>query len=175
MPCAGAGQTWSGAGGQNRGVSVDPLVYSTTWPVRHYELDSNGHVNNAVYLSYAEHLTIEHAEHSGFGAEWTRAQGGAWLVHRSFLAHHRPAVYGDDLRLTVRVLLVKGTRGVRRTEICREQGEPVATVLTEWVWVRLGDGRPGMVPQRLVDVARPATEATLREHPSFLRDLRKVP
>ena len=44
---------------------IDPLAYRTTWPVRHYELDGNGHVNNAVYLNYAEHLTLLHAERSG--------------------------------------------------------------------------------------------------------------
>jgi acyl-CoA thioester hydrolase len=155
-------------------VSVDPLVYSESWPVRHYELDSNGHVNNAVYLNYAEALTIEHAERSGFGAAWTKAQGGAWVVHRNVVAHHRPALYGDVLDLTVRVLLVKGTRGVRRTEITRDGGEMVATVLTEWVWVRLSDGRPSMVPRRLVDAAGAATDATLRERPSFLHDLRQI-
>lgn len=156
-------------------MSVDPLVYSTSWPVRHYELDSNGHVNNAVYLHYVEHVTIEHSERSGFGAEWTRAQGGAWVVHRNAIAHHRPALYGDVLEVTVKVLLVQGTRGVRRTEIRRHGGEPLADVLTEWVWVRLSDGRPSMVPRRLVEIARRATAATLRERPTLLRDLRQIP
>jgi acyl-CoA thioester hydrolase len=157
-------------------VAVDPLSYTVCWPVRHYELDSNGHVNNAVYLNYAEHLTIEHAEHSGFGAEWTRAQGGAWLVHRNLITHHRPALYGDLLELTVQVLLIQGTRGVRRTTIARAgDRDRLAEVLTEWVWVRLSDGRPGLVPRQLIDVARPATEETLRRNPYFLRDLRKIP
>jgi acyl-CoA thioester hydrolase len=156
-------------------VSVDPLVYSTSWPVRRYELDSNGHVNNAVYLHYVEHVTIEHSERSGFGADWTRAQGGAWVVHRNAIAHHRPALYGDVLEVTVRVLLVQGTRGVRRTEIRRNGGEPLADVLTEWVWVRLTDGRPTMVPRLLVEIARPATDATLRDRPHLLRDLRQIP
>lgn len=150
-------------------------MYSTSWPVRQYELDSNGHVNNAVYLSYAEHLTVEHAERAGFGKAWTAANGGAWVVHRNVLAHHRPAVYGDVLQLTVRVLLVQGTRGVRRTEICRQDSEPLASILTEWVWVRSSDGRPSLVPRSLVEVARPATAATLRDRPTLLRDLRHIP
>jgi hypothetical protein len=40
--------------------------------------------------------------------------------------------------------------------------------------VRLSDGRPARVPQELVDVVRGATAATLREHPSFLQDLRRL-
>ena len=156
-------------------MPVDPIEYTTCWPVRHYELDSNGHVNNAVYLNYAEQLTIEHAERAGFGAEWTAANGGWWVVHRSVLTYLRPAVYGDLLELTVRVELVQGTRGVRRTTIRRQgDGEPVAEVLTEWVWVRASDGRPALVPRELMEVAREATAETLRRHPGYLLDLRRA-
>lgn len=152
-------------------MAADPVAYSTRWKVRPYELDGNGHVNNAVYLNYAEALTIEHAEASGYGAAWTRSQGGAWLVHRSIVTHHRPALYGDELELTVRVELVRGVRGVRRTEIrSAEGGDAVAEVLTEWVWVGT-DGKPRLVPAELVEVARQATEATLARNPNFVRDL----
>ena len=151
-------------------MAVDPLIYSSRWRVRPYELDGNGHVNNAVYLNYAEALTIEHAEASGFGADWTRRQGGAWLVHRSIVTHHRPAVYGDELELTVRVELVKGVRGIRRTEIRLLDGAPIAEVLTEWVWVGL-DGKPRLVPAELVELARPVSEATLARNPYFVREL----
>jgi len=154
---------------------VDPIVYSTRWKVRPYELDGNGHVNNAVYLNYAEAITIEHAEASGYGASWTKAHGGVWMVHRSIVTHHLPAVYGDELDLTVRVELVQGVRGVRRTTIWRHADRaPVAEVLTEWVWVG-ADGRPARVPRELVELAREATSATLHRHPAFVRDLgRKV-
>jgi acyl-ACP thioesterase len=33
--------------------SVDRLEHTEQWRVRTFELDSNGHVNNAVYLNYA--------------------------------------------------------------------------------------------------------------------------
>jgi len=48
---------------------VDPLVYRARWRVRSYEIDQNGHVNNAVYLNYAEALTVEHAEARGLDVE----------------------------------------------------------------------------------------------------------
>jgi acyl-CoA thioester hydrolase len=156
-------------------VAVDPIVHTNCWPVRHYELDRNGHVNNAVYLNYAEQLTIEHAEAAGFGAEWSAGKGGTWVVHRSVLTYQSPAVYGDLLELTVRVELVRGTRGIRRTTIKRaHDGRPVAEVLTEWVWVRTGDGRPTRVPDELAEVAREATAETLRRNPGYLADLRRA-
>jgi acyl-CoA thioester hydrolase len=152
-------------------LSVDPIVYSVRWNVRPYELDGNGHVNNAVYLNYAEAITIEHAEAAGYGAAWTAAHGGAWMVHRTVVTYHLPAVYGDVLDLTVRVELVQGVRGIRRTTIRRHpDGAAVAEVLTEWVWVGQ-DGRPARVPQELVELARDATLATLRRNPRFVRDI----
>ena len=152
---------------------VDPLSYGTTWPVRHYELDGNGHVNNAVYLNYAEHLTLLHAERSGYGQSWSAAQGGAWVVHRNIVEYHRPAFYGDLLDLRVRVLYLRGSRGIRHTRIGRDaHNELCAEVLTEWVWTRLVDGRPGRVPSQLVEMAADATAETLRRDPDFLNRLR---
>jgi acyl-CoA thioester hydrolase len=143
-------------------TAVDPLAYTTRWQVRSYEIDQNGHVNNAVYLNYTEALTVEHAEASGYGRAWTEAHGGAWVVRRHEIEYLRAAVMGDELELTVRVELVRGVRGVRRTEICRvSDGAAVARVRSEWVWVRRSDGRPSRVPAELVEVAAPVTEATL--------------
>ena len=153
---------------------ADPLAYRTSWPVRHYELDGNGHVNNAVYLHYAEHLTLLHAERSGYGQSWSVARGGAWVVHRNLVDYHRPAYYGDLLELCVRVLYVRGSRGIRHTRIRREaQGELCAEVLTEWVWTRLVDGRPGRVPEELVHVAAGVTGDTLVRDPDLLQRLRR--
>jgi acyl-CoA thioester hydrolase len=122
--------------------------------VRSYELDSNGHVNNAVYLSWAEEIATEHAEAAGFGRDWSIGKGGGWVIRRSEIVHHRPAMYRDEVELTVRVELLKGVRGVRRTLIRRSSdGELLAEVLTEWVWVRLSDGRPAPVPKELVEMA----------------------
>jgi acyl-CoA thioester hydrolase len=141
---------------------VDPLLYATRWRVRSYEIDQNGHVNNAVYLNYAEALTVEHAEESGYGREWAEAHGGAWVVRRHEIEYVRPALMGDELELTVRVELVRGVRGVRRTHIRRVQDASlVAEVLSEWVWLRLSDGRPARVPQELVELAALVTAATL--------------
>jgi acyl-CoA thioesterase FadM len=51
---------------------------------------------------------------------------------------------------------------VRRTTIRRaDDGELFAEVLTEWVWVRLSDGRATQVPRELLELAAPVTAATL--------------
>jgi acyl-CoA thioester hydrolase len=139
---------------------ANPIEYAARWLVRNYELDSNGHVNNAVYLNWAEEIASRHAEAAGYGRAWSIERGGGWVIRRSEITHHRPAVYGDEVEVRVRVQLVKGVRGVRRTWIRRTaDGELLAEVLAEWVWVRLSDGRPAPVPKELVDLAAEVTKA----------------
>jgi acyl-CoA thioester hydrolase len=137
-------------------VAADPILYSERWRVRSYELDSNGHVNNSVYLSWAEEIATRHAEAAGYGRDWAERQGGAWVIHRSEITYRRPAVYGDEVDVCVRVEMIKGVRGVRRTWIRRVRDwELLAEVLTEWAWVRRSDGRPARVPRELVELVAP--------------------
>lgn len=152
-------------------MEIDPLTYTDRWRVRQYEVDVNGHVNNAVYLNYAEEMAVRHAESSGFGADWAAEHGGAWVIRRHEITYHAPARAGDELELTVTVELIRGSRGQRRTTICRPaDGRLLAEIFTEWAWVRASDGRPTPVPKELVDVAAPATAATLsRRSTSRLR------
>lgn len=129
----------------------DLREHTERWTVRTYEVDENGHVNNAVYLQWAEELTARHGEAIGFGREWSIERGGAWLVRRHEITYHRPARRGDEVELTVRVVGVGGVRGRRLTTISlADDRTPLAEVATEWVWVRVSDGRPAAVPSEIV-------------------------
>ena len=136
------------------------LEHTLRFGVRTYEVDENGHVNNAVYLQWAENLTADHAEAAGFGRAWSLERGGAWLVRRHEITYHQPAVRGDEIEATVRVLALGGVRGVRRTTFVRSgDGVAIADVESEWVWVRVSDGRPMRVPAELMDRYRPVLAA----------------
>jgi acyl-CoA thioester hydrolase len=133
-------------------ADVDRLEHSEQWRVRTFELDSNGHVNNAVYLNYAEHVATEHAEALGYGREWTEAHQIAWAVREHQIVYHRPAVYRDMLRLTTRVHAMSGVRATRYTTIRREpDGELLAEVTTQWVCLKLPEQRPTRIPADLLD------------------------
>jgi len=124
--------------------------FTARWRVRSYELDSNGHVNNSVYLAYAEEVAVLHAEARGFGRDWTTQQGGAWVVRKHEIVYRQPALYGDELELTTTLVEMRGARGVRQTSISRVDGTRLADITTEWVWVRAADGRPTRVPAEVI-------------------------
>lgn len=137
-------------------MSADPTTFSARWRVRTYELDVNGHVNNAVYLNWTEQIATDHVEAAGFGQAWVLAHGGAWVVRRHEITYRRPAVYGDELELTTRPTSIKGARGFRHTTIVRvSDGAVVAEINTEWVWVQLPDYRPARIPEELVRYFNP--------------------
>ena len=132
---------------------ADPIEFSACWRVRAYEIDSNGHVNNAVYLNWAEEIAGLHAAAAGYGRQWVRDHGGAWVVHHADITWRRPALLGDEVEISVRVESVRGARGIRRTWIRRvDDGELLAELLVEWAWVRASDGRPTRVPRELVEL-----------------------
>lgn len=134
----------------------DPRQFTVRYAVRQYELDVLGHVNNAVYLNWVEQVAIEHVEALGFGRDWSREHGGAWVVREHHVTYHRPVEWGDVVIVTTLPQEIGGARGMRRTEIRRESDGVLTTdVLTEWIWVRTSDGRPSRVPAELIAAFRP--------------------
>ena len=126
-------------------------AYTVCWPVRQYELDRFGHVNNAVYLNWIEQAATEHAEAIGFGLAWAQAQDRAWVVREHRIAYRRPLVSGDVVLVTTIPERLSGARGWRRSELHRESDRMlVAEAVTEWTWVRASDGRPTRLPAELL-------------------------
>jgi acyl-CoA thioester hydrolase len=133
-------------------AQIDPWRFTARIPVRQYELDILGHVNNAVYLNWVEQVAVEHVEALGFGRDWSRERGGAWVVREHHVTYHRPVEYGDVVLVTTIPQELSGIRGIRRTEIHRESdGELTTEVVTTWIWVKASDGRPTRVPADLME------------------------
>src|SRR5690606_35821913 len=79
---------------------IDPWRYTARYPVRQYELDVLGHVNNAVYLNWVEQVAVDHVEAMGFGRAWAAERGGAWVVREHHVTYHRAVEYGDVVLVT---------------------------------------------------------------------------
>lgn len=116
--------------------------------VRHHDMDALGHVNNAVYLHYVEEAAIEHGRALGYDEARWRELGGLWIVRRHEIEYRQPAVAGDELVITTRVLGYERARGLRRTTVERD-GVLLVEAKTEWAWIGL-DGRPRRIPPEVI-------------------------
>jgi acyl-CoA thioester hydrolase len=127
--------------------------FTTHLRVRHYEMDTLGHVNNAVYQHYLEQAAIEHSEQLGFTAARYRELGGTFVMRRVEIDYLRPAVAGDTLTITTWVQEMRGPRAIRRYEI-RKQEQPDLLVTAEvlWVWVDVLAMRPRAIPDAILTV-----------------------
>ena len=127
--------------------------FTTELRVRHYELDTLGHVNNAVYQNYLEQVAIEHLEQFDFTLERYRELGGVFVMRRITLDYMRPALAGDTLSVTTWIKDMRGTRTTRCYEV-RKQNEPDLLVTAEalWVWVDTKLMRPRPIPSVFIDL-----------------------
>ncbi|MCU0526750.1 MAG: acyl-CoA thioesterase [Elainella sp. Prado103] len=127
--------------------------FTTHLRVRHYEMDAQGHVNNAVYQHYLEQVAIEHSESLGFGPTRYRMLGGSFVMRRVTIDYLRPAFAGDRLALTTWLQEVRGTRALRRYEIRQaDQADLLVTAEALWVWVDLDTMRPKAMPPEILEV-----------------------
>lgn len=127
--------------------------FTTQLRVRHYELDTLGHVNNAVYQNYLEQTAIAHLEYLGFPLEEYPALGGAFVMRRITLDYLRPAFAGDVLAITTWIGSMRGTRSTRHYEI-RRAGESDLLVTAEalWAWVDVKAMRPRPIPKVFLEL-----------------------
>jgi acyl-CoA thioester hydrolase len=68
--------------------------------VRGYELDINGHLNQAVYLQYAEHARWELVRAAGVGQEKLLAAGVGPVVLETTIRYHRELRDGDEVEVS---------------------------------------------------------------------------
>ncbi len=74
-------------------------VFSIDIDVRNYELDTQGHVNSAVYLMYAEHVQWRHLESLGIFTA-LRERGINPVFLELTVKYHRELRGGDTVRVT---------------------------------------------------------------------------
>jgi acyl-CoA thioester hydrolase len=125
--------------------------HSISITVPESDIDELGHVNNAVYLRYVEDVARAHSDSLGMTVDVFRSHGVVPLVRRHVITYHRPALAGERLVLSTRIVKAGGVRAVRHNEVRRPGGELVVHAETEWVWVDPASGRPKVPPPEVFD------------------------
>ena len=129
------------------------MIHETKLRVRYAEIDAQGHVNNAVYLSYFEVGRVEWLRAAGLSYKELEARGYG-IVVVEVLAHYRRAAFFDDV-LTLRTELADLSRASMRFEYEVTRAEEVlVTGHTRHACVDLATGKPIRVPEELLAAAR---------------------
>jgi acyl-CoA thioester hydrolase len=110
-------------------------------------IDGNGHVNNVVYLAWAQQLAIAHW--LARASEDDRDRWG-WIILRHEVDYRRPLKLGEIARgLTWVADAPEGPRFDRLVRIDAPDGGMCAQVRTVWCLVDPATGRPQRVPPHM--------------------------
>ncbi len=132
------------------------MIHETTLRVRYAEIDAQGHVNNAVYLSYFEVGRVEWLRAAGLSYKQLEERGYGIVVVEVLAHYHRAAFFDDEL--TLRTQLANLSRATLRFEYAVSRGEEVlVTGHTRHACVDLATGRPIRMPKELLAAAREAS------------------
>jgi acyl-CoA thioester hydrolase len=104
------------------------VAFSVRIGVRNYELDTLGHVNQAVYHSYAEHCRVSMFRAAGCAPEAMRELGFAPALLASEARYLRELRDGDEVEVTASIEFGAGKTFVMRNELTKLDGTLAATV-----------------------------------------------
>ncbi|HYY59088.1 MAG TPA: thioesterase family protein [Pyrinomonadaceae bacterium] len=133
--------------------------YSRRFRVRHYELDSFGHLNNAVYVNYMQEAAIEASTAAGFGPAWYTERGTGWVIRQLSIRYHLPVFYADELEVKTWISEVRRVGCTREYLITRTRdGARAARARVNWIYLDLTKGQPARLPAEIVRAFEPTGE-----------------
>lgn len=115
------------------------------------DLDQMEHVNNAIYMDYAEEAAAQDLSTRGWGAEALKAQNLTVSPRRIHIQYQSPAIWGETLTITTFPLSLHETGGSRCVSITRADGSAVADCIVEWEAFDRETGAPRPLPQELAE------------------------
>ncbi len=123
------------------------VVFKLPLRVQPEDIDQMDHVNNVVYLRYAQDAA---AAHWFASASQVQVENSVWVVRRHEVDYLRPAFKGDELVARTWVGEASGATYERFVEITRPRdNEVLARVRSVWVLLDAQTHRPRRVTPEL--------------------------
>ena len=115
------------------------------------DIDQAQHVNNAVYVSYAEDCAFQLVKHFKWPVQRMRDAGFAILIRKHHIQYMQPALFDDEIEVSSYVYDVKRASALRYYSIKRVGDEALlAQVNSLGVWVDLKSGLPARFPEQFL-------------------------
>lgn len=129
-----------------------PGVFTSRHMVTWRQIDSQKHVNNAVYLEFIEESGMQVVGAHGWPMQRMTAEGRAILLREMRIQYRLPAVLGDELEVDTWAFNVRRSSALRHYVIRRRHaGEVLAEAQALGVWVDLSSGRPARFPETFLE------------------------
>lgn len=128
-------------------------MHTTQVKVRFNELDTYGHVNHAIYLTYFETARIEALASIDCGLDRLQADGFHLIVIDVHIRYVRPATLGHVLTVETEVTQV-GTASARWRQRITRDGQPIASLELRGAFTD-ATGRPHRIPDEYRDALGP--------------------
>ena len=113
------------------------------------DLDSYEHVNNVIYVNYAEEVAAQDFEARGWSPVKLAEAGLSVVTRRVHVQYLSIASWGELLNVTTHQLKVNETGGSRYVGITRTDGSPVAECIMDWELVDRKTGEARSLPDAL--------------------------
>jgi acyl-CoA thioester hydrolase len=127
-------------------------VHRQRFVVQPEDIDELEHVNNSVYLRYADSAAIAHATRIGMNFAAMRAAGNIPVVHEHHIKYHKSAILGDTLEDTTWIATCEGIRSTRCHEMRRvSDGALLVQIKTDWVWLDPTSQRPKRISPLILE------------------------
>ena len=121
-------------------MTKDKYIFTLEIAVRDYELDSEGIVNNAVYLHYLEHTRHAFVKQEGIPFGSLTSEGLVPVVRRMEIDYHMPLRTGDVM-LSRLWIERKGPRFIFYQDIFRKEGGELVVSAAVTIVCMEKDGR----------------------------------
>lgn len=119
--------------------------YDLDIEVKANDIDQMGHVNNVIYLQWAQAVAAAHWENEAASEYQEQYQ---WVVLRHEIDYIKPAFIGDLLKARTWIESLEGARSIRIVEIKRGE-QLIVKTRTSWVILNANTGRPARIPAGL--------------------------
>lgn len=125
-------------------------VFEKTFEPGPADIDENGHVNNVVYLDWAQQLAIAHWRSRALPEDQAAY---AWVALRHEVDYRRPLLPGETAHARTWVSeTTEGPRFDRFVRIDGPDGAMCAQARTVWCLIEKASGRPKRVPPHMLQM-----------------------
>jgi len=117
--------------------------------VESMDLDAYEHVNNAIYVDYAEEAAAQDFSSRGWSPAKLTAANLTFATRRLHIQYLSMAEWGETLNISTHTFDVKEKSGSRYVGMIRADGSPIADCIMDWELVDRKSGAAQPLPDEL--------------------------